>query len=364
MEGAMGVSKIAQIDKNFAAEKLVEEGEKAYYSLPHPDFSLYGVRYDEERKRFVRMDVSVAEKVSEVLSQLAQRASGGRIAFATDSTLLTISATYEDFCNMPHMPLSGSSGFSLFEEGEDGWRFVKSFAPQPWETNAFTAETALQGGRMRKYLLYFPLYNEVNTLSIGLTKGAGVQRIYPYREIAPILYYGSSITQGGCASRPDTCYPAIISKKNAIDYINLGFSGNAKGETIIAEYLAGIDCSLFVCDYDHNAPSTDYLQNTHYAFYERYRALRPHTPILFLTKPDLDGGEEGKEREQIIRATYKKAKKAGDKRVYFLSGRHFYKGEDRGVFSVDGCHPTDFGFQRMAAEIYKKIIKIDKKFRG
>ena len=359
----MGVSKIAQIDKNFAAEEVTGAPEKECYPIPHSAFSLFGVRYDEERKCFARMDVSVAEKVSEVLGLLAARSSGGRLAFATDSKLLEIHATYEDFCNMPHMALAGSSGFSLFAETEDGWRFVKSFAPQPWENKGFTAQTSLPG-KMTKYLLYFPLYNEVKSLSIYLTKGAGVERVYPYREVAPILYYGSSITQGGCASRPDTAYPALIAKKNGIDYINLGFSGNAKGEEGIAEYLAGIDCSLFVCDYDHNAPSVEYLQDTHYAFYKKYRALRPTTPILFISKPDISGNQDEKERLKIIRATYKKAKKEGDKAVYFLPGTRFYRGKDKGIFSVDGCHPTDLGFQRMATEIYKKIIKIDKKFRG
>ena len=355
--------KIQEIDKNF--DTYTEQGvtEKDCYLLPDPAFTLYGVRYDEERKCFVRMDVSVAEKVSAVLGLLAQRTSGGRISFATDSTLLQISVTYEDFCNMPFMTLTGSSGFSLFEETKKGWRFVKNLAPQPWENKGFTAEAALEGGKMKNYLLYFPLYNEVRTLSIALTKGAGVQPTQIYRGVAPILYYGSSITQGGCASRPDTSYPALISKKNNIDYINLGFSGNAKGEEIMGEYLAGIDCSLFVCDYDHNAPTAEHLQNTHYAFYERYRALRPSTPILFISKPDLDGDIEGKQRIKIIRDTYKRAKKSGDKKVYFLSGADFYKGKDRGIFAVDGCHPTDLGFSVMAEKVYKKIVKIDKKFR-
>ena len=358
----MAVSKIAQIDKNFAAEEVATAPEKDCYTIPHAAFSLYGVHYDAERKCFARMDVSVAEKVSETLGILAERSSGGRIAFASDSSLLEITVAYEDFCNMPHMPLTGSSGFSLFAQEEDGWRFVKSFVPQPWENKGFTAQTTLSGKRTN-YLLYFPLYNEVKALSICLTKGAGVERIQPYREVAPILYYGSSITQGGCASRPDACYPALISKENAIDYINLGFSGNAKGEEEIAEYLAGVECSLFVCDYDHNAPSVEHLQDTHYSFYKKYRSLRPKTPILFISKPDIYGNEEEKARLKIIRSTYKKAKKEGDKAVYFLSGTRFYRGKDRGIFSVDGCHPTDFGFQRMAAEIYKKMIKIDKKFR-
>ncbi len=356
--------KIQEIDKNFDTRVEKKTGERDCYTIPHSAFSLYGVRYDEERKGFVRMDISVAEEVSEMLGVLARGTAGGRMSFATDSNVLQINVTYKELWNMEQMPLSGSSGFSLFEETKKGWRFVKFLAPRPCDLYGFTAETALEGGKMKNYLLYFPLYNAVNVLSICLTKGAGVQPTQIYRDVAPILYYGSSITQGGCASRPDTCYPALISKKNNIDHINLGFSGNGKGELIIAEYLAGLDCSLFVCDYDHNAPNAEYLQNTHYAFYERYRSLRPNTPILFISKPDVDGDDEGEQRIKIIRSTYLKAKKAGDKKVYFLSGADFYKGRDRSEFTVDGCHPTDLGFSVMAAEVYKKIVKIDKKFRG
>ena len=91
-------------------------------------------------------------------------------------------------------------------------------------------------------------------MQIGLKEGAAVQGGRAYRKGGPVLYYGSSITQGGCASRPDNCYPAYISQWTNTDYINLGFSGNGKAEPAMVEYLASLPCRAFVCDYDHNAP--------------------------------------------------------------------------------------------------------------
>lgn len=256
------------------------------------------------------------------------------------------------------MPLTGSSGFSLFEETAEGERFIMNLAPVPRDVCGFRAEAATGGKKMRNYILYFPLYNDVKKLSVFLESGATVTNGKKYKAQLPILYYGSSITQGGCASRPDNSYQALIAKRNNVDYINLGFSGNARAEDEMTKYLAGIDCSLFVCDYDHNAPSAEFLKATHERLYRNYRRQRSTTPILFLSKPDFGGTEQDAERLEIIQETYRKARADGDENVYFLSGKKFYEGKNRWNYSVDGVHPTDFGFHRMAAEIYKEIAKI------
>ena len=357
--------KIEKIDKNFSLREQAHiEGDRAQYNLPHSAFSLYGIFYDEKEKRFVRMDLSIADSVSEGVGTLSRHTAGGRLRFATDSSVFQLTVKYDFLWLMSHMPLTGSSGFSLFEETENGEVFIKNLAPISSDAKGFTAEIALKGDKVREYILYFPLYNDVKSVTISLDKDAQVKSGKKYREELPILYYGSSITQGGCASRPDHAYQAMIAKRNNIDFINLGFSGSAKGEDIMVDYLAGIECGLFVCDYDHNAPTAAHLKNTHYRLYKRYREKRPSTPILFITRPDITGDAEGEERLKIIYNTYKKAKRRGDKNVYFLSGKSFYGKKNRWDFAVDGCHPTDFGFVKMADKIYKKMISIDEKYRG
>lgn len=355
----MGIEKI---DSNFKlARESVADG-KRLYTLPHEGFTAHGVYYDEKTSAFVRMDSEIAYRASEGCGMLSRHTAGGRLRFATDSALFELSVAYDELWIMSHMPLTGSGGFSLFEETENGENFIANLAPLSTDKNGFTASAVLPSGKMREYVLYFPLYGQAKNLTIALDESAKVQKGEPYRDILPILYYGSSITQGGCASRPDNAYEALICKRNHIDFINLGFSGNAKAENAMVEYLSSIDCSLFVCDYDHNAPTAAYLQETHYRLYEQYRKARPDTPILFISKPDIAGDAEGEQREKIIRRTYLKAKRQGDQNVYFLSGKSFYGKNNRWNFAVEGCHPTDYGFALMAEKIYKKMQTIDEKF--
>ncbi len=353
--------KISEIDKNFVLDEATGSVYERYV-IPHPSFTLKGVFYEEETACFTRMPEQNAKMVSEGVQVLSKYTSGGRLCFATDAHSLKIEVEYKGLGIMSHMPLTGSSGFSLFEITENGERFIKNLAPIYTNSDGFALETPLPEGELRQYILYFPLYNDVTSLAVLFNQGANVRAIEPYRNELPILYYGSSITQGGCASRPDTCYPALISKWNNIDYINLGFSGNARGETQMVDYLTTLPCSLFVCDYDHNAPSKEHLKATHYALYERYRKVRSDTPILFLSKPDITGDIAGEERLKIIKSTYNKAKRNGDKNVYFLSGKTFYGKKNRWDFAVDGCHPTDLGFYQMARAVYKKMIEIDRRF--
>ncbi len=355
---------ISKIDENFKAQPLVVSDGKARYEIPSKYFSLHGVRYDEQEKRFVRMPLNVAETVSDGVAYLSKHTAGGRLCFATNSKLFEIAVTYSALEAMPHMPFTASSGFSLFEKTEKGERFIANLAPRPGENDGYMAAASLMGETMREYVLYFPLYNNVCSLSVALDENALVKQGKPYRDVLPILYYGSSITQGGCASRPDNAYQALICKKNAIDFINLGFSGNAKAEKTMVDYLTTIPCSLFVCDYDHNAPNAGYLEHTHYPLYVQYRKACPDTPILFITKPDYTRDKEGERRIRIIRSTYEKAKKAGDEKVFFLSGKRFYGKIDSWNFAVDGCHPTDYGFALMAKQIYKKMCEIDDIFKG
>lgn len=355
----MGIEKF---DKNFIIEKGNADG-KTVYAIPHPAFALHGVFYDKENECFARLPFDVAQTVNEGVTELSRHTSGGRLCFSTDAKSMQITATYRELWIMSHMPLTGSGSFTLCEVVDKKEQFIGNFMPISTDKEGFSATLNLQGGGLKNYVLYFPLYNDVKSLFIGLDKGARVETYNPYRAVKPILYYGSSITQGGCANRTDGAYQALICKKNRVDFINLGFSGSAKGEDEMTDYLASLDCSLFVCDYDHNAPTAAHLEATHFRLYERYRKQRPNTPILFITRPDWKRDTEGERRHQIVKNTYSKAKKLGDDKVYFLSGKTFYGNKEPWEFAVDGCHPTDYGFRCMADKIYKKMIAIHGDFQ-
>lgn len=356
--------KIQDVDKRLSVKSVAENAKIRYYDVPNEKFSLYGVYYDTEASRFVRMDNETATSVSEGVKFLNAHTAGGRLRFSTNSEFFSISVTYDNLEIMSHMAIEGQGGFILVEENDDGTTgFFKILPPQFGQGKGFSLSTELPKGRIRNYILWFPLYNGVNSLKIGLSEGAEVGQGRKYADIKPILYYGSSITQGGCASRPDDAYQALISKWSNVDFINLGFSGNAKAEDEMTDYLASLDCSVFVCDYDHNAPTAQFLKDTHFRLYERYRAVKKDVPILFISSPGGHSKEQEDVRYEIIRQTYLKAKRSGDKNVYLLDGRKFFAFKDGANCTVDGCHPNDHGFYIMAKAIYKKLCEINADLR-
>lgn len=354
---------ISEIDTKFnLKERVVVENGLDYYRIPDPNFALYGVFLDE-KEGFLRIPMDVAETVSDGVANLTHETSGGRIRFSTDSSVFELRVEYERLWPMAHMTLVGQGGFCLFEERETDRKYVKILPPSfADETGGYTATVNLQGGKMRNYILYFPLYNPVKGVTIGLSKGAKVGKGKPYKDVKPIVYYGSSITQGGCASRSDNSYQAWIEKWNNIDFVNLGFSGNGKGEDEMVDYLISLDASLLVCDYNHSGVPLKWLKNTHFRLYERYRKAHPDTPILILTKTNLWEEGDYEERVKIIYSTYRKARSRGDKNVYFLSGKSMWNSPDKVSFTIDGDHPNDLGFYLMAKAVYRKMKKIDKKF--
>ena len=204
-----------------------------------------------------------------------------------------------------------------------------------------------------------PLYAHISSLHIGLKAGSKIEAGEAYCNKLPVVYYGSSITQGACASRPGTCYEALISHRFNLDYINLGFSGNCKGEKEMAEYMASLPMSCFVCDYDHNSPSIEHYTNTHYPLYEIIRKAHPDIPYIMISRPTnaIDNPAVIKKFE-VMMDSYNKAVANGDKNVYYIDGRKFYKGLNFNDCSWDLTHPNDIGFHKMSGVIGDMIEKV------
>lgn len=354
---------IKKIDKNFQVHNIGSLQDKKVYTLPHKDiplYGLYGEEYDEQRELFCRLPYNLSKSVSESVLALSNVPCGVRVKFSTNSTQVTLSVGYECVIYTSRMPLTATSGFVLLEETGQGTEYIGTAVPNMEDERGYERIFALSGDKMRNYILYFPLVNHtLSRVSLGFDKDCIVQRGRPYRYKQPIVYYGSSITQGMCASRSDNIYQAYVSKWNDIDFLNFGLAGNCKAEERLVEYISKIPAEVFVCDYDYNTPSLEYLQQTHYRAYAIYRKEQPNTPILFLSKPDFENNPTySRQRLEVVRSTYKKALKSGDKNVYFIDGRTLFGKADRENCTVDGCHPNDLGFYRMAQKIDKMIKKI------
>lgn len=355
---------IAQIDENFKLPSPNGETDIEWLNANQAPFDLRGVFYSEEEKLYRRLPKDVADATNVGVAGLSKHTAGGRVRFITNSPYVAIKCVIPANLPMNHMPLSGSHGFSIYADG----KFAGFFPPNIADiAKATTATIAFQGIRyfplhlLQDMCIYFPLYNGVCELYIGIKKGSTVQTPTPYPMEKPVVFYGSSITQGGCTSRPGNDYVALLSRKFHFDFINLGFSGSAKGEQIMADYIAGLHPAVFVLDYDHNAPNVEHLQQTHYTMYYTFRKENPNVPIVMATKPDFDNDPNAAKRRAIVYETYAKAKKNGDKLVYFVDGEKLFQTDGRDGCTVDGCHPNDLGFYRMADTIAPTLQKALKK---
>ena len=209
----------------------------------------------------------------------------------------------------------------------------------------------------RQITINFPLYSDVKELYIGLKDGCMLKEPKPYKNKKPIVYYGSSITQGACASRPGMSYQEIVSRAFDCDYINLGFAGSAMAEDSMIEYIKNLDMSVFVYDYDHNAPSSEHLEKTHEKMFKAIRRQKPLLPVIIMPRPKYFLTEGEKIRRDIIQKTYNNAVLSGDKNVYFIDGVAL-TGLCRDSGTVDNSHPTDFGFASMAKALSEVIADI------
>ncbi len=346
---------ISEIDSNFKISIQIEKEGKSFYNIDNPPFKVYGVFKDEGKYR--RLPENIAKSVSEGVHALHANTAGGRVRFKTDSACVSIIAKMGNIGKMPHFALTGSVGFDMYvkEAGEE--RYAGTFIPPFDITDEYESCVTFDSKKLRDITINFPLYSEVADLYIGVENGSFVGEPEPYTIPKPVVYYGSSITQGGCASRAGTSYQSIISRRFDCDYINLGFSGNAKAEDEIIDYIKKLDMSMFVYDYDYNAPSVEHLANTHEKMFKAVRKENPQIPIIFMSRPKYYLDEEEEQRLNIIKTTYNNALSGGDRNVYLLDGKALMSraGSDG---TVDNAHPNDLGFASMAEALGNLIETI------
>ncbi len=333
---------IYEIDKNFKIDTKIQKDDINFFDAKKLD--VFGVFYENGMYR--RLPENVAKSISDGVYHLHTNTAGGRVRFKTDSPYIAISAKMCGVGKMPHFALSGSCGFDLYVDS----KYFATFMPPFDITDGYEGVIDLRGEGMHDITINFPLYSNVNELYIGLSRKAQIEKPTPYKYDKPVVYYGSSITQGGCASRPGNAYEAIVSQRLNIDHINLGFSGNAKAEDEICDYILSLDMCAFVYDYDHNSPTPEYLDETHEKMFKKIRLKYPNLPIIMMSRPKCNLIEDELRRLEIIESTYKNAISNGDKNVYFIKGSELMSlCGDEGT--VDSCHPNDWGFASMAQAV-------------
>ncbi|MCR2807524.1 SGNH/GDSL hydrolase family protein [Paenibacillus soyae] len=360
------VTRLDKYDEHMRRSSVAEGQEGASDLIWHDPgsepFRLSGFPWFRQDRRYRRLPLQPSEPIPEAVDWLANCTAGGQIRFMTDSDVVYIRATLKGSADMYHMAPAGQCGFDAYTGGFGEQLFAGTavFAPRDTEYSALLHRDDRR--RLRLVTIHFPLYQAVEEAAVGLRSGAVLQEPPPYAHDGKVIVYGTSITQGACASRPGMAYPNQLSRCVNLEFVNLGFSGSGKGEPEMARIIAQIDSpACLVLDYEANCGGLSSLQETLPVFIRTYRQTHPKVPILLLTRilpPGIDGDEELKrsleERRSYQRTLAEELKRQGDDRLYFADGSTFL-GSRYGDSTVDGIHPTDYGFVLMADAILPEL---------
>src|SRR5690242_16441589 len=280
--------------------------------------------FAENDGELVRLPVKQKDTYRKPVWELAQSPSGGRIRFRTNSTTLAIRLEYPEPPGMSNMHAFGQTGVDLYADGVYRGTAIAGKDSKPGVTKEhvyFKQQPAAD----REITLYLPLYMGVKVLGIGLDPDARIGRPQPFALAKPVVFYGTSITQGGCASRSGMSYQAILGRALNVDFVNLGFSGNGLGEPEMARAVAGIDAACYVMDFAQNNPTVESLTQAYAPFLEAIRAQHPETPILVITP--IYSAREAWSRDarlegmrELIRQVAARRIAAGDRHIEIVEG--------------------------------------------
>jgi hypothetical protein len=288
------------------------------------------------------------------VDDLANCTAGGQVQFRTDSRKLSVKVKLAAPASSDHMPQTGVAGFDCYLGPPKRQRYCSTtrFA---FRADSYTCPLFdFPNRRMRNVTLNFPLYQGVKDVLVGLEPGARAQAPPPYDDARPVVVYGTSITQGGCAARPGMVFTNILSRRLNRPFVNLGFSGSGKGEPEVARSVAEIpDPACYVLDYEGNA-GDGLLEQTLGTFIGILREAHPETPVLVVSKVRMARDHFSpaairtcEEKREFQRRAVEERRAAGDEHIHFLDGGGLL-GRDFDECTVDGVHPTDLGFWRIA----------------
>ena len=354
---AAPLSDIAKYDPNMAVAGItVTNGLKWIDGTLLP---IEGRPFDDVDHYYSRLPSGVTTNVNAGVRGMKHHTAGMQFRFETDSRKLVFKWTPTDSpLSADHMPASGKSGIDVYRFDADSgrWRYVKTGRidkPEGSLEISWTPGTPC--------LVNLPLYNGIKTFSLGVEPDAAVHALGPRKSgiDKPVVFYGTSITHGGCASRPGMAFVNIVGRDLDVPVVNLGFSGSGVMELEMSDHLARIDASCYVLDCLWNMGTTTgdrainanglikgrNVEENYEPFIRNLRAKRPGVPIVMAEQCDVQcRGPNAKDR--YIKALYDRLVAEGWTDLVYLPKDGMYPGDGEGT--VDGCHPTDYGMMSLA----------------
>jgi lysophospholipase L1-like esterase len=325
------------------------------------DWGVEGRGFDDTANYFDRLPARAKGVVRDDVWNLARHTAGMSVRFETDSE--GIYARYELLKGelaMGHMPATGVSGLDIYGRLDTGaWRWLAVVAPTTSNVTAAIGNQIAPG--RRAYVCNLPLYNGVKSLLIGMRKGSGFWPA-PTRKDKPILFYGTSITQGACASRPGMSFVNILGRRLDRPMLNFGFSGNGRMEIEVGRLLAELDPALFVIDCVANTDAGQIIDRAP-PLVKLLRCTHPTTPILLLDERMWDNApllpalrERHRSKAAALRQAYERLRADGVDDLHFRAGDDLL-GAD-GEATTDGSHPNDLGMMRYADALEPDLRKL------
>lgn len=327
------------------------------------EFPLSGQISDNTETPYARLPLELKGVSRPDVWNLGQNSAGLFIRFRSNSTSIHARWTALGKIGMNHMTRTGVRGLDLYALDNGRWLFVRSGRPS---VNAYT-ETVISSNmtpEYREYMLYLSLYDGITSLEIGVDEGSVIEApaVDSPKKDKSIVMYGTSILQGGCATRPGMAFTNIISRRLDRVVYNLGFSGNAHLDYEIAHLMASVeDPGLFYLDYVPNS-SVQEIEEKGEAFFNILREKHPDVPVIFVEDPpythmrfDTAIREEVEQKNAAQKALFKKLKAQKVKNIYYIVSEGML-GDDLEA-TVDGVHFTDLGMMRYTDHVLPVIRK-------
>lgn len=332
----------------------VTKGDSA--DLTWHDVSEWGVEgrgwEDQPRQRYYdRFPARAEGSVPAAVWNLSRHSAGMAVRFRTDAAAIHVDyQLLSASLAMPHMPATGVSGLDLYGELADGsLRWLQVTRPGTQHVAQPLVEDLM--GELRTFVIYLPLYNGIESLKIGTPAGSRFEPLKPRSE-KPLVFYGTSIMHGACASRPGMAIPALLGRRFDGPTINLGFSGNGRMDASVTALLAEIDAAVYCIDCLPNM-SPDLVRERAPALVASLRAARPQVPILLVEDRVFTNASFFPNKQQFHRDNHLALRQAYEQLcAEGVPGLHYLEGEQLlgsdGEAATDGSHPSDLGMMRYA----------------